>query len=167
MAPDRLGPAVPPTPDEVYTVRPIGEVTSPRDTLDDDGWGDVRAVVTLRPPLTSDALVGLEEFSHVEIVFLFDRVDADAVCRGTRRPRGNPRWPEVGILAQRAKDRPNRIGVSICRLLAVDGASITVEGLDAVHGTPVLDVKPYMPEFGPRGPVRRPSWATELMAEYF
>ncbi|HLX89195.1 MAG TPA: SAM-dependent methyltransferase [Acidimicrobiales bacterium] len=152
---------------EVYTVRPIGFVSSPRATLDDDAWGDVRSTVTLVGPLGADALKGLDEFTHIEVVFLFDQVDPDEVCTGSRHPRGNPAWPDVGILAQRAKDRPNRIGTTICRLMSVDGASIVVEGLDAVDGTPVLDVKPYMPEFGPHGPVRRPSWAAELMAEYF
>ena len=78
------------------------------------------------------------------------RPDPGAVCEFSRRPRGNPEWPEVGIFAQRAKDRPNRLGLCTCELVAVDGASIVVRGLDAVDGTPVLDVKPYMLEFGPR-----------------
>ena len=73
----------------------------------------------------------------------------------------------MGILAQRAKGRPNRIGVSVCELLAVDGLRLRVRGLDAVDGTPVLDVKPYMPAFGPRGPVRQPAWAEELMRDYW
>ena len=65
--------------------------------------------------------------------------------------RGRTDWPLVGILAQRAKDRPNRIGVTTCALLAVDGLVLQVEGLDAVSGTPVLDVKPHMAGFGPGG----------------
>ena len=92
----------------------------------------------------------------MEVVFLFDRVDPDAVCVHSRHPRGNPDWPEVGILAQRAKDRPNRIGLCTCELVAVEGASIVVRGLDAIDGTPVLDVKPYLEEFAPRGDVRQP-----------
>jgi tRNA (Thr-GGU) A37 N-methylase len=94
-------------------------------------------------------------------------VDPDAVCFHSRHPRGNPDWPEVGILAQRAKDRPNRIGLCTCELVAVDGASIVVRGLDAIDGTPVLDVKPYMEEFGPRGAVHQPEWSRELMREYW
>ena len=83
------------------------------------------------------------------------------------RPRGRADWPSVGILAQRAKDRPNRIGVTICRVIGVDPHHIDVVGLDAVDGTPVLDVKPYLAEFGPAGEVHQPMWATELMAEYW
>jgi len=150
-----------------FTVRPIAVVSSPRDDLSDDAWGAVRSTITLLPPLGVDAVAGLEAFSHIEVVFVFDRVDPDAVCTGSRHPRGNERWPAVGILAQRAKDRPNRIGVTVCRLVAVEGATLVVEGLDAVEGTPVLDIKPYLPEFAPRGDVRRPAWAAELMEQYF
>ena len=89
------------------------------------------------------------------------------MCRGTRHPRGRTDWPSVGILAQRAKDRPNRIGVTVCRVVGVGPNSIAVTGLDAVDGTPVLDVKPYLAEFGPRGGLRQPAWSSELMAEYW
>ena len=73
----------------------------------------------------------------------------------------------MGIFAQRAKARPNRIGVTTCALVGVDGLELRVRGLDAVDGTPVLDVKPHVVEFGPRGPVRQPAWMTELMAGYW
>jgi tRNA (Thr-GGU) A37 N-methylase len=86
---------------------------------------------------------------------------------GTRHPRGNPDWPRVGIFAQRGKDRPNRLGVSRCELLRVDRSAVRVRGLDAVDGTPVLDLKPWMAEFGPRGDVRQPAWASELMRGYW
>lgn len=84
-----------------------------------------------------------------------------------RHPRGNEQWPKVGIFAQRAKSRPNRLGVSVCRLVAVEALTITVQALDAIDGTPVLDLKPYMREFGPRGEVRQPAWSHELMATYW
>jgi tRNA (Thr-GGU) A37 N-methylase len=73
----------------------------------------------------------------------------------------------TGIFAQRGKNRTNRIGVTVCRLVAVDGLSIEVEGLDAIEGTPVLDIKPHLREIGPKGPVRQPAWASELMAGYW
>jgi tRNA (Thr-GGU) A37 N-methylase len=89
------------------------------------------------------------------------------VTTGARHPRGNRDWPAVGILSQRAKGRPNRIGVTVCELVAVDGLELRVRGLDAVDGSPVLDVKPYMAEFAPRGPVRQPAWSSELMQGYW
>ena len=150
-----------------WTVAAIGAVTSSRSEAIDDDWGDVTATIRLAPPLDDRSVARLEEFSHVEVVFLFDRVDPDRVFLHSRHPRGNPDWPEVGILAQRAKDRPNRIGLCTCELVAVKGASIVVRGLDAIDGTPVLDVKPYMEEFAPRGEVRQPEWSRELMREYW
>jgi tRNA-Thr(GGU) m(6)t(6)A37 methyltransferase TsaA len=149
-------------------LEPVGRVAGGRDEVRDDGWGPVRAVLELDPVrFGPEAVAGLEAFSHLEVVFLFDRVEEPAVETGARHPRGNAAWPRVGIFAQRAKDRPNRLGVSRCRLLDVDGLRLAVEGLDAVAGTPVLDVKPWMAELAPQGPVRQPAWARELMAGYW
>jgi tRNA-Thr(GGU) m(6)t(6)A37 methyltransferase TsaA len=140
-------------------------VASPRTEPIDDDWGTIEATIAFQLP--PEALAGLDTFSHVEVVYLFDRVNPDTVHTGARRPRGNPDWPEVGILAQRGKDRPNRIGICTAELVSVDGAAIAVRGLDAIDGTPVLDVKPYTREFGPRGEIRQPAWADAIMAGYF
>jgi tRNA-Thr(GGU) m(6)t(6)A37 methyltransferase TsaA len=149
-------------------ITPIGRVISPIHEAVDDVWGGVTARIELDASrFTSDCLLGLDQFSHVEIVFLFDRVEPAAITTGARHPRERRDWPLAGIFAQRAKARPNRIGVTICRLVAVDGLSITLEGLDAIDGTPVLDIKPYMREFAPRGEVRQPEWASELMSGYW
>ena len=153
--------------DEV-TVIVIGRVVGGRDAAIDDDWGGVRSHIELDPSVVeATATLGLEEFSHVEVTFLFDRVRPEDACTGARHPRGRTDWPLVGILAQRAKDRPSRIGVTICRLVSVDGHRIGVAGLDAVEGTPVLDVKPVMSGFLPRDEVREPTWAVELMADYW
>lgn len=149
-------------------MRPIAWVGSSRSIPLDDDWGQIASTITLDASrFGADALEGLDEFSHLEVVYVFHRVDPGAVATGARHPRGNPRWPSVGIFAQRAKDRPNRIGVSVCELLAVDGTTLTVRGLDAIDATPVLDLKPYLAEFAPRGPVRQPAWTHELMAGYW
>lgn len=149
-------------------VRPIGWVSSTRTEPFDDDWGAVASSVVFDPAEVSpDALAGLDQFSHVEIVYVFDRVDPDQVERGARHPRGNPAWPKVGILAQRAKNRPNRLGLSRSRIVSVDGLTLHLLDLDAVDGTPILDVKPWMAEFGPRGPVRQPGWSADLMAGYW
>ena len=72
------------------------------------------------------------------------------------------------MFAQRAKMRPNRLGVSTCRLIAVEGLDLHVRGLDAIDGSPVLDVKPFMREFEPAAAdVRQPAWSTELMRGYY
>jgi tRNA (adenine37-N6)-methyltransferase len=149
-------------------MRPIGRVVGGRSEAVDDRWDAVSSTIELDPAqVEPGATDGLADFSHIEVVFCFDRVEEDGVCRGTRHPRGRVDWPSVGILAQRAKDRPNRIGVTVCPVIRVDSHSIEVRGLDAVDGTPILDVKPYMGEFAPRGEVRQPAWSSELMAEYW
>ena len=146
----------------------IGTVRSPVREILDDVWGGLVSRVELDANrFTADSLAGLAEFSHVEIVFHFHKLAETDLITGKRRPRGRADWPEVGIFAQRGKLRPNRIGVTVCRLLSVEGLAITVEGLDALDGTPVLDLKPYMKEFGPKGEIRQPSWASELMAGYW
>lgn len=147
---------------------PVGVVRGGRGEPLDDDWDAVEAVVELDaarfPP---DAVAGLDAFSHIDVVFLFDRVDVADVHVGARHPRGRTDWPAVGIFAQRAKARPNRIGVTTCRLLGVDGLRLRVRGLDAIDGSPVLDVKPFVTQFGPRGEVRQPAWMDELMQEYW
>ena len=151
-----------------YVMRAIGTVRSSRDAAIDDDWDDVRARIELDPAVVEpDATLGLDTFSHIEVVFVFDRVDPEKVCTGARHPRGNTDWPLTGILAQRAKDRPNRIGLTTCEIVSVDGLTIEVRALDAIEGTPVLDIKPVMQGFAPRGEHREPTWASDLMHCYW
>jgi tRNA-Thr(GGU) m(6)t(6)A37 methyltransferase TsaA len=150
-----------------FTIHAVGTVASPRVEATDDDWGTVESTITLVPPYSERSLLGLDEFSHVEVVYVFDRVDPASVTIDARIPRENPAWPEVGIFAQRGRSRPNRLGVSICEVVAVEGASVRVRGLDAIDGTPVVDLKPHMAEFEARGPVRQPRWSRELMAGYW
>ena len=160
-------PAVPAFAGATVRVEPIGHVVGGRIPAEDDGWGQVRARIELVPRFGPDALAGLDEFSHIEVIFHFDRQDEAKVVSSARHPRGRTDWPKVGIFGQRGKARPNRIGVSVCRLIAVDGTALEVEGLDAIHGTPVLDIKPVMAGFQPRGDIREPEWAREIMADYW
>jgi tRNA-Thr(GGU) m(6)t(6)A37 methyltransferase TsaA len=152
---------------DVFTLRPIGFVRGGRAEPIDDGWDAVTATIALTPEFGPEALAGLDGFSHVEVVFLFHRVAERAVVAGARRPRGRADWPKVGIFAQRGKDRPNRLGVTICKLLGINGTTLNVAGLDAIDGTPILDIKPCMRGFLPRGDIREPDWARELMAGYW
>jgi len=150
------------------TLVPIGIVHSTRAENEDDNWDTESPSVELdASQFSSRALAGLSDFSHVEIFFYMDRVSSGEVERGSRHPRGNPDWPQVGIFAQRAKGRPNLIGSTICKVLRVEGLSLHVEGLDAIDGTPVLDIKPWVKEFGPRGTVFQPRWISELMRSYW
>lgn len=150
------------------TFKPIGIVKSPRKTPEDDDWGTITSIIELDPAqFTDEAVAGLSDFSHLDVIFHMHLVSPDQAHKSSRHPRNRTDWPKVGIFAQRAKARPNPIGVTTCRLIRVDGLTITVQGLDAINGTPVLDIKPYMKEFGVRETTSQPSWVSELMKNYF
>lgn len=151
----------------MITLQPIGWVRGGRADPVDDHWAGERAVIELDERFSESALFGLETFSHAEVIFLFDRVPEEKIETGARHPRGNKDWPLVGIFAQRGKNRPNRLGLCTCSILGVSGRSVRVGGLDAIDGTPVLDIKPVMREFLPRGPVEQPDWAGALMRDYW
>ena len=149
------------------TVTPIGHVISARDDMSDDQWGDVESRIELAPEFDPQVFAGLEEFSHVEVLFYFDRVPDDRIERDARHPRENASWPKVGIFAQRGKNRPNKLGVSVARLIERHERHLVLRGLDAINGTPVLDIKPVMLEFLPAGEVLQPAWSHEVMRRYW
>lgn len=148
-------------------VTAIGFVESIRPHAEDDFWGGEEACITLAPEFDAEALRGVSDFSHVEVLFLFHEVEAHKIVKGSRHPRNNTEWPAVGIFGQRGKNRPNRIGSTICRVVRVDGTRLFVAELDAIDQTPVLDIKPVMAEFLPRGEVRQPAWSHEIMRNYW
>lgn len=149
-------------------LRPIGVIRSPIKEVADDCWGGVIATIELdAAQFALECTLGLDQYSHVEVVFLLNRIPPEKIETGARHPRGRTDWPKMGIFAQRSKDRPNRIGITVCKIESIAGLQIRVHELDAVDGTPVLDVKPYLNGFAPRGEVREPPWAAELMAGYF
>jgi len=98
---------------------------------------------------------------------VFDQVPPEKIVRGARHPRNNPAWPKTGILAQRGKNRPNRIGSTMVRIIRCEAGALVVAELDAVNGTPVLDIKPVMAEFLPRTRIWQPEWSEELMRNYW
>ena len=147
---------------------PIGKVRSSRKAIEDDNWDKETVFIELdRINFNEESLFGLKDFSHVEVIFHMDKVSPDKIEKSARHPRNNTSWPKVGIFAQRGKNRPNQIGTTVCRILKVEGLCLYLEGLDAVDKTPVLDIKPWVNEFAPRGKTFQPSWITELMQGYW
>jgi len=151
----------------IEKIQAIGFVEAIRPHAEDDFWGGEEACIRLAEPFTADALQGIVDFSHVEVLFLFHEVEPSKIATGARHPRNNEDWPLVGIFAQRGKNRPNRIGSTICRIVRVEGTKLFVSELDAIDGTPVLDIKPVMVEFLPRQEVRQPEWSHQLMRDYW
>jgi len=145
---------------------PIGVVHSPITAGVDADWGSVVAEIHLDPALAA-GLRGLDQFSHLLVIFFIHAASFDPATDLVRRPRGRADLPEVGIFAQRAKHRPNPLGLTAVRLLGVDGPVLRVQGLDAIDGTPVLDLKPYFPAFDRVADAVTPEWVDRLMLGYF
>jgi tRNA-Thr(GGU) m(6)t(6)A37 methyltransferase TsaA len=146
-------------------VERIGTVRSPITEPVDEGWNAVEAEIHLSQSL-APGLRGIEEFSHILVVFLMHRATFDAAADLVRRPRGRPDMPAIGIFAQRARHRPTAIGVTAARLRSCEGNVLRVRGLDAIDGTPVLDIKPYYPAFDRVCGARTPEWVDRLMEDY-
>ena len=150
-----------------YSVRPIAYIRNERSEALDDNWDDVVSTVELATDVPSEALNGLDEFSHVEIVFFADWAEDVPPAPWHRHPRGNENWPDVGVFAQRNKDRPNRILLTTVEIEEIGPRFVRVRGLDGIDGTPVLDIKPVFHWSVPRSEVRAPQWSEELGENYF
>ncbi len=151
---------------ETINLKPIGHVVSPVEETVDEKWGGVLSRVLLLPE-HAGGLDGLDGFSHAIIVTHMNKAKYEPARHLKRRPRGLEFMPLVGIFSQRAKDRPNPIGITAVRIIQVGSDYLEVQGLDAVNGTPVLDIKPYYPLFDRIENPRTPEWVAELMKDYF
>jgi tRNA-Thr(GGU) m(6)t(6)A37 methyltransferase TsaA len=150
-----------------FEITPIGTVRNDRtDVQDTDNWGAVRSTITVDERFGDACLQGLDGFSHVEVLFVFDQFAEKDDYREPQPYRGRADLPPMGVFAGRGPRRPNRIGVTCCAVESVRGRELTVVGLDAVSGTPVIDLKPVMEEFRVAD-VRQPEWVSGMMADYF
>jgi tRNA-Thr(GGU) m(6)t(6)A37 methyltransferase TsaA len=148
------------------SIEPIGVVKSPVVEGRDEDWGGVTSELHLDARF-ADGLRGLEAFSHAVVIFWMHQARFDAAADLVRRPRGRADLPEVGIFAQRAKHRPNPIAITAVTIVERRGALLVVRGLDAIDGSPILDVKPYVPAFDAVAQPRVPDWMERLMVGYF
>lgn len=151
----------------MFSLQPIAFVHNERKMIMDDEWGDVQSLITLTDAYAEESIQGIESFSHIEVIFYFHKVKDEQIQYSARHPRNNKEYPKVGIFAQRGKNRPNRLGATIAKVVRREGKSIVVEGLDAIDGTPILDIKPVMREFVPNDGITQPEWATNIMKEYW
>ena len=144
----------------------IGYVESTVKEQIDEDWGKVEARVVLDPEYHM-GLQGLEQFSHALIVTYLHEARFEPSKHLIRRPRGLESMPEAGIFSQRAKDRPNPLGITAVSIVGVESGVLVVRGLDAIDGTPVVDVKPYYPAYDRVMHATVPDWVNRLMEGYF
>lgn len=148
-------------------LKPIGFVKNKRIEIEDDHWGSVISTIELAEDIIVEAFEGIDAFSHLEIIFYMDKVKTEKAVAQYRHPRNNKRLPKLGTFAQRNKNRPNKIGLTTVKLLERKGRTIVVQQLDAIDGTPILDIKPVMVEFEPKGAIIQPQWTAEIMENYW
>lgn len=142
-----------------FIIEPVAFVNNNRKEILDDNWGSILSAIELAENIDVSSIKGIEEFSHLEIVFYFNKVEDNKIQYEARHPRNNKDFPLVGIFAQRGKNRPNKLGATIVELIEIKNRQLIVKGLDAIDGTPIIDIKPVMNEFLPKGNVKQPNWS--------
>jgi tRNA-Thr(GGU) m(6)t(6)A37 methyltransferase TsaA len=152
---------------KTFNVTAIGTVKCAVTEMSQGGWAKIDSEIHLDPQLAG-GLQGLEGFSHILVTFFLDRAQGfDPAKQLLRKPRGRDDMQAVGVFAQRTKYRPNPLGITAVQLLGIEGNVVKVRGLDALDGTPVLDIKPYMPPFDRMEGVTMPPWVGLFMDGYF
>ena len=146
-------------PSEPVDYTPIGVVRNRQRNADASNWEDTSSDIVFRADL-SEALDSIEGFSHIIVIFHIDRVPT-----GAAREKIAVRDIDRGVLATRSQLRPNRIGVAVVRLVNRRKEVLRVHGLDALDGSPVLDVKPYLPPYDSVPDAELPAWATAPKAD--
>ncbi|MEM6723722.1 MAG: TrmO family methyltransferase [Bacteroidota bacterium] len=146
---------------------PIAYVKNQRTQIEDDNWSMITSEIVLVDDIISESLIGIEEFSHLQIIFYMDQVKDEKAIAQFRHPRNNTQLPKLGTYAQRNKNRPNKLGLTTVELVEVKPRSLIVDKLDAIDGTPILDIKPVMTAFQPQGEIREPDWVVEIMKNYW
>jgi tRNA-Thr(GGU) m(6)t(6)A37 methyltransferase TsaA len=148
------------------TLKEIATVKNTRLEPIDDNWGGIVSEIELSADIPTEAFDNIEDFSHLEIIYYFDRVEKEAIVF-SGRPRGNPSYPNVGIFGQRKKDRANQIGLCTVELIEHTARTIKVKYLDAINGTPILDIKPVFKEFAVKTEIKQAAWVSDLMKDYW
>jgi len=144
------------------TLEPIGVVNNEFERKPAGGWQEVVSQVIIDDRWTP-ALEGLEGFSHIIVLFWLNRAREGILLHV--HPQGRQDMPAVGLFATRTPMRPNPIGLRVVRLVSKEANVLNVRGLDAFNGSPVLDVKPYLPRGDCVTQTRIPAWLERLWGE--
>lgn len=146
----------------MYIITPVAWVRAGTGVPGDRTASDDIMSVTLDDRMPDDSLQGIEDFSHLEILFYFHETDPANINPGLGHPRNNPAFPKVGVFSRRGPDRPNQLGLTRVELIRRDGRTLYVKGLDAFDGSPVIDIKPLLRSLLPRDPISQPKLADEI-----
>ena len=145
-------------------IKPIAFVKNNRKEPTDDNWSKIISMIELADEIPTESFDGIDTFSHLHILFYFHKSEKTVYVG---HPRGNKEYPKVGIFAQRKKDRPNHLGLTTVKLLKHEGRILTVSHLDAIDGTPIIDIKPFINAFLPQDKIKQPDWTLDIMKKYW
>lgn len=143
----------------VINLKPLGKAKNKVKKPMLPGWKDVITEIVIDKRY-SKGLDGIEDYSHIIIVYWMDK---EIECHLKHHPQGREDIPYIGIFACRCPQRPNRIAISTAELVRRRGNTIKVKGLDIVNGTPILDIKPYTPQYDQVKKAKVPNWASKLV----
>lgn len=146
---------------DAITLKPVGFVKSPFTEIGDRDWREVVSEIHVDAALTP-GLHGIEENSHLVVIYYLHKSKFDPAVDLIRRPMDRADLPARGVFALRTNYRPAPIALTTVELLKVEGNVLTVRGLDALDGSPVLDIKPYTPHLDHVEDVRTPAWVQRL-----
>jgi tRNA (adenine37-N6)-methyltransferase len=133
---------------DAYTIHPVGLIRKKDDTT----WIEIRAEFL-------EAMLGLEGFSHIHVLFWFHENDTPELRRTLQvHPRHDPANPLTGVFGTHSPKRPNLIGLTRCRIIGIEGNRIAIDAIDARDGSPVIDIKCFIPDREPLAEVRLPDW---------
>ena len=149
-------------PTEPVGLKPIGIVRNGVREPRMEGWDGLLSDIIIRKNLT-DALDGIEGYSHVIVLFHLHKVPDEQRGHTQCHPRGDPRYPLQGVFATRTQNRPNPVGISVVKLVKRRRNVLRVRGLDAINATPVLDIKPYIPNYDVPPDARVPDWVSQAL----
>lgn len=150
----------------IFEISPIAYAKNIRTSPIDDNWSELTTEIKLVQKIPTESLSGIENFSHLEIIYLFHAIKSDTF-EWKSHPRGNTAYPLTGIFAQRKKERPNRIGLCVVELLKVEERILTVKYFDGINESPIIDIKPVFKEFQPQTEIKQPVWVSDLMKNYW
>ncbi len=136
---------------ETYYLKPIGVIHK----NDEKSWIELYDDYT-------DGLLGLDGFSHIYVLYWFHENDSSEKRRTLQvHPRKDPQNPLTGVFATHSPRRPNLVALTLCKIEKIDGNTIHLDDIDAFDGTPVIDIKCYIPSSVPDEDVRLPDWVRE------
>jgi len=145
--------------DGTITIKPLGKAKNSVSKPTLPGWKDITTEIVIDKKFAL-GLDGIEGYSHVIIVYWIDK---EKECHLKHHPQGRADVPFVGIFACRCPQRPNRIAISTVELVGRKENVLTVNGLDIINDTPILDIKPYTPQYDKVEKAKVPDWASKLV----